>query len=223
MLCQPELDAERELRRRLEPRIASWSAGSGWTARIRGRRSSAKERIGAKEARRARRAGIGAGAAGRPQPGRAARAPGQGPAAGTRTRASGRTPEPPAQCRPLQGGPGGRGGGGARARHRSGRGSRQDGYRVGAAGRHRARAAGRSRSRIRPPGAHAGSVSYGPVLNAAAVLLTSYGNVPPERAAQRDGHAAGCPGLGRVDWTRPVPGCPRGWREPGSMRRCSRR
>jgi hypothetical protein len=29
-----------------------------------------------------------------------------------------------------------------------------------------------------------GSVSYGPVLNAAAVVLTAYGNVPPERAAQ---------------------------------------
>jgi hypothetical protein len=27
-------------------------------------------------------------------------------------------------------------------------------------------------------------VSYGPVLNAAAVILTAYGNVPPERAAQ---------------------------------------
>jgi transposase len=35
-----------------------------------------------------------------------------------------------------------------------------------------------------PSGAHAGSVSYGPVLNAAAVVLTAYGNVPPERAAQ---------------------------------------
>jgi hypothetical protein len=35
-----------------------------------------------------------------------------------------------------------------------------------------------------PPGAHAGAVSYGPVLNAAAVLLTCYGNVPPERAAR---------------------------------------
>jgi hypothetical protein len=33
-----------------------------------------------------------------------------------------------------------------------------------------------------PSGAHAGSVSYGPALNA-AVVLTSYGNVPPERAA----------------------------------------
>jgi hypothetical protein len=37
----------------------------------------------------------------------------------------------------------------------------------------------------RPPaGAHAGAVSYGAVLNAAAVVLTAYGNVPPERAAQ---------------------------------------
>jgi Transposase IS66 family len=37
----------------------------------------------------------------------------------------------------------------------------------------------------RPPaGAHAGAVSYGAVLNAAAVVLTGYGNVPPERAAQ---------------------------------------
>ncbi len=35
-----------------------------------------------------------------------------------------------------------------------------------------------------PSGAHAGSVSYGPVLNAAALVLTAYGNVPPERAAQ---------------------------------------
>jgi hypothetical protein len=35
-----------------------------------------------------------------------------------------------------------------------------------------------------PAGAHQGSVSYGPALNAAAVLLSCYGNVPPERAAQ---------------------------------------
>src|SRR5262249_51423007 len=32
--------------------------------------------------------------------------------------------------------------------------------------------------------AQAGAVVYGPGLNTAAVLLTSYGNVPPERAAQ---------------------------------------
>ncbi len=35
-----------------------------------------------------------------------------------------------------------------------------------------------------PAGAHQGSVSYGPVLNAAAVLLSCHGNVPPERSAQ---------------------------------------
>jgi hypothetical protein len=35
-----------------------------------------------------------------------------------------------------------------------------------------------------PPGFHAGSVSYGPVLSAAAVLLSCYGNVPAERSAR---------------------------------------
>ena len=44
-----------------------------------------------------------------------------------------------------------------------------------------------------PPGAHAGSVSYGLVLNAAAVLLACYGNVPPERAAQVMGMLLGIP------------------------------
>jgi hypothetical protein len=33
-----------------------------------------------------------------------------------------------------------------------------------------------------PPGLHPGSVSYGPVLNAAAVLLSAYANVPSERS-----------------------------------------
>jgi hypothetical protein len=44
-----------------------------------------------------------------------------------------------------------------------------------------------------PPGAHQGSVSYGPALNAAAVLLCCYGNVPPERAAQVIGMLLGVP------------------------------
>ena len=42
-----------------------------------------------------------------------------------------------------------------------------------------------------PPGLHAGSVSYGPVLNAAAVLLSAYGNVPSERSAQLIGMLLG--------------------------------
>lgn len=44
-----------------------------------------------------------------------------------------------------------------------------------------------------PAGAHQGAVSYGPVLNAAAVLLSCYGNVPPERAAQVMGMLLGIP------------------------------
>jgi hypothetical protein len=44
-----------------------------------------------------------------------------------------------------------------------------------------------------PAGAHAGAVSYGPVLNAAAVLLSCYGNVPPERTALVMGMLLGVP------------------------------
>jgi hypothetical protein len=42
-----------------------------------------------------------------------------------------------------------------------------------------------------PPGSHPGSVAYGPVLNAAAVLLSCHGNVPAERAAQLIGMLTG--------------------------------
>jgi hypothetical protein len=42
-----------------------------------------------------------------------------------------------------------------------------------------------------PPGLHAGAVAYGPVLNAAAVLLSAYGNVPAERSAQLIGMLLG--------------------------------
>jgi transposase len=44
-----------------------------------------------------------------------------------------------------------------------------------------------------PPGLHAGAVSYGPVLNAAAVLLSAYGNVPAERSAHVIGMLLGVP------------------------------
>jgi transposase len=44
-----------------------------------------------------------------------------------------------------------------------------------------------------PPWAHPGSVSYGPGINTAAVLLTSYGNVPAERAANLIGLLLGVP------------------------------
>jgi transposase len=44
-----------------------------------------------------------------------------------------------------------------------------------------------------PPWAHPGSVSYGPGINIAAVLLSSYGNVPAERAANLIGMLLGVP------------------------------
>jgi Transposase IS66 family len=44
-----------------------------------------------------------------------------------------------------------------------------------------------------PAGAYPGSVAYGPGLNTAALLLTGYGNVPAERAADLIGMLAGIP------------------------------
>jgi hypothetical protein len=44
-----------------------------------------------------------------------------------------------------------------------------------------------------PAGAHPGSVSYGPGINTAAVLLSAYGNVPAERAANLISMLAGIP------------------------------
>jgi transposase len=44
-----------------------------------------------------------------------------------------------------------------------------------------------------PPGVYPGSISYGPGINTAAVLLTSYGNVPAERTANLIGMLLGMP------------------------------
>ena len=93
---------------------------------------SSKERIGAKEARRARQQ-VGAGAQQGPQAGRAARPRGEGPGTGPgpgRDEGRGAAGAVP----PLQGRPGRRGGRGAAvgAGHR--RGDRPEGDRVGAAG-----------------------------------------------------------------------------------------
>jgi transposase len=71
-----------------------------------------------------------------------------------------------------------------------------------------------------PPGAHAGSVSYGAVLNAAAVVLTAYGNVPPERAAQVMAMLLGVPvSPGWVEGQRP----PCGAAGQSRVRRCDAR
>jgi transposase len=175
-----ELDAERELRRRLELRLAELERRLSMDSSDSGTPSS-KERIGAREARRARQQSERERRGDRKrggQPGHQGKGLARDPDPDEK-----RDAEPPAECR------------------RCG---------AGLAG---ARAAGSRWAQVidvevirtvaewalpgrecpccwavtfaePPPGAHAGSVSYGAVLNAAAVVLTAYGNVPPERAAR---------------------------------------
>ena len=126
-----ELDAERELRRRLELRLAELERRLRWTARTRGRR---RRRSGSGRKRRggrgSSRSGSGARtASGAGSPGTRARA-----CSGTRTRASRKDAEPPAECRRCRAAPGRRGGRGLAvgAGHR--RGGHPEGDRVGAAG-----------------------------------------------------------------------------------------
>jgi hypothetical protein len=49
-----------------------------------------------------------------------------------------------------------------------------------------------------PPGFHAGSVAYGPVLNVAAVFLSCHRNVPADRFAAVDRPAGQGRRLGRA-------------------------
>ena len=176
------LDAERELRRRLELRLAELERRLGMDSTDSGTPSS-KERIGAREARRARRQESererrkdrkrggqpghpGKGLARDPDPGEKKEAP------------------PPAECRRCKAGLDG-----AQAVAEPGWAQVIDVEIVrkvtewalpGLA----CPCCGAVTFAAPPPGVHAGSVSYGAVLNAAAVLLTSFGNVPPERAAR---------------------------------------
>ena len=53
------------------------------------------------------------------------------------------------------------------------------------------------------PFGQAAAVTYGPNVNAAAILLGSAGNVPVERTATGDGGTAGVPGVVRVRRARP--------------------
>ena len=185
-----ELEASRERERRLELRLAELERRLGMDSTDSGTPSS-KERVGAKEARRARRQESererrkdrkrGG------QPGHQGKGLSRDPDPDEK-----KTAEPPAECR------------------RCGAGLDS----AEAAGPHWAQVidvdvirtvtehllpgrvcpcCGTVTFAEAPPGLHAGSVSYGPVLNAAAVLLSCYGNVPPERAAQVMGMLLGVP------------------------------
>jgi len=184
-----ELDAERELRRRLELRLAELERRLGMDSTDSGTPSS-KERIGAKEARRARQQSE--------RERRKDRRRGGQP--GHRGKGLQRDPDPdenkdadpPAECRRCKAGLDGAEAAGSRWAQVIDVEVTRKVTEWLLPGRV-CSCCGTVTFAEAPPGAYAGSVSYGPVLNAAAVLLACYGNVPPERAAQVMGMLLGAP------------------------------
>ena len=187
-VLRAERDADRELVRRLGLRLAELERRLGMDSTDSGTPSS-KERIGAKEARRARQRSERERSKDRKpggQPGHQGKGLERDPDPGRRETAG-----PPAECRACR--------------------ASLDGAAPAGEPRWaqvidveavrtvteillpglRCPCCGTVTFAGPPPGAHAGAVSYGPVLNAAAVLLTAYGNVPPERAARLIGMLLG--------------------------------
>jgi transposase len=184
-----ELDAARERERRTELRLAELERRLGMDSSNSGTPSS-KEGIAAREGRKARRRQSSERERGKDrkrggQPGHPGKGLARDPDPGEREEAA-----PPSECRKC--------------------GSGLDGAAV--AGRRWAQSwdvritrvvtewllpglscpcCGEVAFAAPPPGLHAGSVSYGPGLNAAAILLTAFGNVPPERAASLIGMLLG--------------------------------
>jgi transposase len=186
-LLRAELDAERDLRRRLELRLAELERRLGMDSSDSGTPSS-KERIGAKEARRARQESERERRKDRKrggQPGHQGKGLERDPDPG-----DSKTAEPPAECRSCRAVLDGAEPAGSRwAQVIDAEIARKvtEWLLPGLS----CRCCGTVTFAAPPPGAHAGAVSCGPVLNAAAVLLTCYGNVPPERAAQLIGMLLG--------------------------------
>ena len=183
------LDAERELRRRMELRLAELERRLSMDSTDSGTPSSA-ERIGAKEARRARQQSERERSRDRRrggQPGHQGKGLGRDPDPGDREDA-----DPPAECRACKASLDGAAAAGSRWAQvidakiiRTVTEWTLPGFSCPCCG---------TVTFAEPPaGAHAGSVSYGPVLNAAAVLLSCYGNVPPERTARVMGMLLGIP------------------------------
>jgi len=174
-----DLKAERELRRRLDLRVAELERRLRMDSSDSGTPPS-KERIGAKERRRARGGSERERRKDR-KPGGQPGHPGKGLSRDPDP-AERREADPPAQCRRCGAGLDGAADAGASwaqvwdvriIRHVTEH--LLPGLRCGCCG---------TVTTAAPPSGQAGSVCYGPLLNAAAILLTAYGNVPPERAAQ---------------------------------------
>jgi transposase len=183
------VEAVRERERRLELRVAELERRLSMDSTDSGTPGS-KERIGAKEARRARQQSERERSKDRKrggQPGHQGKGPVRDPDPG-----EAKTAEPPAECRACRAGLSG-------AEAVDSRWAQVIDVQVlrkvteyllpGLA----CPCCGAVTFAGPPPGLHAGAVSYGPVLNAAAVLLSAYGNVPAERSAQVIGMLLGVP------------------------------
>ncbi len=182
-MLRAELAAERELRRRLELRIAELERRLGMDSSNSGTPSS-KEQIGARERRKAERKERDSSERERRKDRRRGGQPGH-PGTGLSRDPDPdeqETADPPAQCSRC--------------------GTALDGARM--AGSSWAQAwdvritrfvtewllpalecpcCGQVSAAAAPPGLHPGTISYGPGINTAAVLLSGYGNVPAERTA----------------------------------------
>jgi hypothetical protein len=179
-----DLEAERELRRRLDLRVAELERQLRMDSSDSGTPPSG-ERIGAVERRRAQRRERDASERER----RKDRKPGGQPGHPGKGRSRDPDPDerreadPPARCRRCGAGLGGAAVAGSSWAQvwdvkvaRSVTEYLLPGLACGGCGTVTTAAA--------PAGAQAGPVCYGPLLNTAAVVLTAFGNVPPERAAQ---------------------------------------
>jgi transposase len=179
-LLRAGLDAERELRRRLELRLAELERRLGMDSADSGTPTS-KERIGAREARRARQESERERRKDRKrggQPGHQGKSLARDPDPGEKKDA-----DPPAECRACRASLDGAATAGSRwAQVIDVEFTRK--VTEWALPGLSCRCCGTVTFAGPPAGAHAGAVAYGPALNAAAVLLPCYGNVPPERAAR---------------------------------------
>ena len=183
------LEGEREVRRRLELRLAEVERRLSMDSTDSGTPSS-KERIGAKEERRARQESERERRKDRRrggQPGHQGKGLRRDPDPDDT-----KTADPPAECRSCRASLDGAEAGGSRWAQVI------DAEIIRKATEYLlpgllCRCCGTVTFAEPPAGAHQGSVSYGPVLNAAAVLLACYGNVPPERSSQLIGMLLGIP------------------------------
>jgi hypothetical protein len=192
-MLRAELSAERELRRRMELRIAELERRLGMDSTNSGTPSS-KEPIGARERRKAGRRERDASERERRKDRKRGGQPGHRGAGLSRDRDPDEreTADPPAECSAC---------GTSLASAEAAGASWAQVWDVQIARRVTewllpsllCPCCGKVTTAGAPPGAHPGTISYGPGVNTAAVLLAGYGNVPAERTAHLIGMLLGIP------------------------------